>query len=204
MPVLILSPTVAEQVLNDFEAATGRRYDEVWDGVTYIMPEPDNEHFDLSAFFVWVFRSVFDPANGDRVGGPANVSDRPRDWKKNFRVPDVSVFLAANPAQDRGTHWYGGPDLAIEIVSPDDLSRDKLDFYARVGTREVLVLDRDPWQAEMYRLRRGRMRLVATVTPGDGTSLTSSVVPFRFELVRGRPRPKVKVVHTETGQEWVG
>ena len=204
MPVLILSPRVAERVLNDYEAATGRRFDEVWDGVTYIMPEPDNEHFDLSTFFVWVFRTVFDPADGHRVGGPANVSDRADDWRQNFRVPDVSVFLSGNPAQDRGTHWFGGPDFAIEIVSPDDQSREKLDFYARVGTREVLILDRDPWRLELYQLRRGRMRLKGTVLPGDGESLPSAVLPMTFQLVRSRPRPRVKITHSETGQEWVG
>jgi Uma2 family endonuclease len=204
MPVLILSEELAEQVLADYEAKTGRRFDEVWDGVNYIMPEPDNEHYDLSAFFVWAFRSVFDPAHGDRVGGPANVSDRRRDWKRNYRVPDFSVFLAGNPAEDRGSHWFGGPDLALEIVSPEDRSREKLEFYARVGTREVLVLDRNPWGLELYQLRRGRMKLKGTIAPGDGAVLASAVVPMTFQLVRGRPRPKVKIVHAGTGQEWVG
>jgi len=203
MPVLILSERVAEQVLDDYEAATGRRFDEVWDGVTYIMPEPDNEHFDLSAFFVWVFRSVFDPASGHRAGGPANVSDQPDDWRRNFRVPDISVFLAGNPAQDRGTHWFGGPDLAIEIISPGDRSRDKFDFYARIGTREVLILDRDPWQMELYQLDQGELQLRGTVTTAGGV-LTSTVTPFKFQLVDAQPRPQVKITHTGTGQEWVG
>jgi Uma2 family endonuclease len=204
MPVLVLDREVASMLLSDREASPGRCRDEVWDGVTFIMPEPDLEHVDIATFFVWVFRSVFDPEKGDRVQGQTNVSDRATRWKTNYRVPDMSLFLAGNLAQDRKTHWYGGPDLALEIVSPDDRSRDKLDFYARTGTREVLVLDRNPWQLELYRVRRGRMRLVGAVTPGDGASLTSLVVPFRFELFRGRPRPKVKIVHTQTGQEWVG
>jgi Uma2 family endonuclease len=204
MPVLVLSPYWAEKVLADREGSPDRRYDEAWDGVTVIMPEPDNEHFDLSTFFVWVFRSLFDPVNGHRVGGPANVSDREVGWKENYRVPDCSLFLSGNPARDLRTHWVGGPDLVLEIVSPDDRSRDKLEFYGEIGSKEVLILDRDPWQLELYQLRGGRMRLKAKVTPGDGAKLTSDVVPLSFQLVGGLPRPKVKIVHSETGQEWVG
>jgi Uma2 family endonuclease len=204
MPVLVQDRDLAAQLLKEREAAGDQTRDEVWDGVTVIMPLADNEHVDIATFFIWAFRSVFDPSAGDRVQGPCNVSDQARRWKHNYRNPDVSLFLAGNSAQDRTTHWFGGPDLALEIVSPDDRSRDKLDFYAGVGTREVLILDRDPWQLELYQLRRGRMQLKGIVRPGDGDSLATSVVPFRFQLVRGRPRPKAKIIHTETSQEWVG
>jgi hypothetical protein len=115
----------------------------------------------------------------------------------------MSLFLGGNLAEDRRTHWFGGPDLALEIVSPDDRSRDKLDFYARVGTREVLILDRDPWQMELYQLDQGELQLRGTVTP-DGGVLTSAVTPFTFQLVGAQPRPQVKIVHTGTGREWVG
>jgi Uma2 family endonuclease len=204
MPVVVLDPEVAEKLLAERSSEPRRRRDEVWEGVTFIMPEPDLEHVDLATFFVWAFRSVFDPADGHRVQGPTNISDCERDWTQNYRAPDISLFLSGNPAQDRRTHWLGGPDLAIEIVSPDDRSRDKLDFYAHVGTREVLVVDRHPWQLELYQLRRGRMRLKRTINPGDSEVLASSVVPMAFQLVRGRPRPKVKITHAGTGQEWMG
>jgi hypothetical protein len=88
-------------------------------------------------------------------------------------------------------------------VSPGDRSRDKLGFYASVGTREVIVIDRDPWRLELYQLIRGKLRLRTTTAPG-GAALSSYVAPLSFQLVRGRPRPKVKITHTETGQESVG
>ena len=40
-----------------------------------------------------------------------NLSDRVEGWAKNFRLPDVGVYLAGNPAIDHGTHMQGGPDL---------------------------------------------------------------------------------------------
>lgn len=205
MAVMVLNKELAEDILegrNGFD--NPNRREEVWDGVTYIMPDPDNEHYDLVAFFVWVFRSVFDPANGDRCGASTNVTDRLRNWTENYRVPDATIFLAKSAARDRHTNWLGGPDLAVEIVSPNDGSRGKLDFYGKIGTGEVLVLDRDPWKLELYRNLDGEMKLVGTVKPSDAKKLRSSTVPFEFYLIRSRPRPKVKIIHTETGHEWVG
>ncbi len=202
--VVILNPVLAEQYLADREALPeDRRREEVWDGVTYIMPDPNPEHSEILVTFIWAFRSVFFPEAGHLLQGPTNVSDRARGWKQNYRCPDMCLFLAGNAAVRRQAHWQGGPDFALEIVSPGDRSRDKLDFYAGVGTREVLILDRDPWQIELYQLSRGKMRLRGTVPPGKRV-VTSAVAPLSFQLVRSEPRPKVKVVHTETGQEWVG
>jgi Uma2 family endonuclease len=202
--VMILNPELAEQYLAGRETLPDdQRREEVWDGVTYIMPDPNPEHSELLVAFIWAFRSVFFPDAGDRVQGPTNVSDREADWTQNYRCPDMSVFLAANPAVRHPAHWQGGPDFALEIVSPGDRSRDKLEFYAGVGTREVLILDRNPWRFEMYQLTRGKLRLRGTVPPG-GKVLASAVLPFTFQLVSSEPRPKVKIVHTETGQEWVG
>jgi Uma2 family endonuclease len=205
MAVMVLDREFAESVLSLREEASEERLrDEVWDGVTFIMPEADNEHDDLVGFFRFAFRLVFTPEMGHRIHGSVNVSDRAFKWKQNYRVPDVSLFLAGNPSEDRKSHWFGGPDLAIEIVSPDDRSRDKLAFYAKVGTREVLVVDREPWQLELYQARRGHLKLVGAIRPSDGKSLTSVIGPLAFQLVRSRPRPKVKITNTETGQEWVG
>jgi Uma2 family endonuclease len=203
VPVLVLDPDVAAKLLKEREAADCAR-DEVWDGVTVIMPEADVEHDDIAGFFYRVFWSVFgtDPAN--RIHFRVNVSDRVVDWKKNYRIPDTTLFLAGNRSQRCAAHYAGGPDVALEVVSPDDRSRDKLDFYASIGTREVLIVDRDPWQMELYQFADGRLRLAGTSWPQGGHPLRSSVGPLAFQLIPGDPRPKVKIVHTGTGQEWVG
>jgi Uma2 family endonuclease len=166
------------------------------------MPEPNNEHQDIAMFFGTVFNMLFGLGKPNRVEGSPNISDRVGDWTENFRNPDMAFFSADCPAEDHGSFWLGGPDFLLEIVSPDDMSRDKLTFYAAVGTREVLVLDRDPWRLELYQLRRGRLRPAGTARPGDGQALASHVVPLTFTLVRGRPRPKVRITHAETGEVW--
>jgi len=204
MPVLVQNRDLASRLLKERAALGDHTYDEVWDGVTVIMPEADIEHDDIAGFFYRAFWAVFgnDPTN--RIHFRVNLSDRLEGWTSNFRIPDTMVFLSGNSAPQSGTHYYGGPDIALEVVSPDDRSRDKLDFYAKVGTREVIVLDRDPWQLELYQLRSGKMRISGTAKPGDGVILASSVGPLKFELLHAEPRPKVKITHSPTGQEWVG
>jgi Uma2 family endonuclease len=203
MSVLVLNPEVAARVLAEREAGGESTPDEVWDGVTVIMPDADIEHDDIAGFFYRTFWAVFGDNPANRVHFRVNLSDRVAGWRKNYRIPDTMVFLAGNPVRSYRTHYVGGPDIALEVVSPGDRSRDKLGFYASVGTREVIVIDRDPWRLELYQLSRGKLRLRATAAPG-GAALSSVVAPLGFQLVRGRPRPKVRITHTESGQEWVG
>ena len=51
--------------------------------------------------------------------------------------------------------WLGGPDLAIEIMSPGEQIAEKIDLYSRFATRELEVIDRDPWALTLYRLHDG-------------------------------------------------
>jgi len=204
MAVMVLDKELADEILegrNGFDRPNRR--EEVWDGVTYIMPEANVEHDDIAGFFYRVFWAVFGIDERNRIQFRVNLSDRTVGWKSNYRVPDTMVFLAGNPAKLCGTHYCGGPDLGLEVLSPDDKSREKLDFYALIGTREVIILDRDPWQLELYQLDQGEMKLAGTIEPGDGKKLSSRVGPIEYQLISSQPRPKVKIVHTKTGQEWV-
>lgn len=105
-----------------------------------------------------------------------------------------------HPAEDRGTHWYGGPDFSVEIVSPGDRSREKFEFYAVAGTRELVILDRNPWSLELYRLEGETFQLVGSSTPGEEAILTSGAIPFTFRLLSRKPRPPLDMVHTKTGR----
>jgi hypothetical protein len=59
MAVMILDPGLAEKILADRRVAGGDRREEVWDGVTFIMPEGDNPHDTIAGFFYAVFWTVF-------------------------------------------------------------------------------------------------------------------------------------------------
>jgi Uma2 family endonuclease len=112
----------------------------------------------------------------------------------------VAVYLKGNPAKPYDAFWLGGPDFAVEIVSPGDRTRKKLPFYASVGTRELLAIERKPWKLELFRLRRGKLVSVGESNVKDGTVLASEVIPFTFRLMRGGERPRIEVTHTADGR----
>ena len=165
-------------------------HDEVWDGSYVVMPNPDMDHQRLATRLSGVFPTLVDDAGLGETFAGANVTSDPRDWTQNYRVPDVLVFLRDNPAARGGIFAGGGPDLCVEIVSPRDRSREKLDFYASVGTREVVVLDRDPWQVEVYRLDGEELVIDGVCKPGDPPVATSAV-PLSWQLVPDEPRPSL-------------
>jgi Uma2 family endonuclease len=132
-----------------------------------------------------------------------NVSDRDKDWMTNYRGPDVTVFLADTKAISRDTHFVGGPDFAVEVLSEGDRSREKFPFYAKVGVRELLLVNRSPWELELYRLRGRSLRLAGKSALGKARTLRSQVSGLEFRLVPGKTRPQIGVVHPESGGRWL-
>jgi Uma2 family endonuclease len=73
----------------------------------------------------------------------------------NVRSPDVS-FVAAHRITGAPPVGFfdGSPDLAVEILSPDDDQRavlDKVGEYLKAGTRLVWVIDPERRSAAVYR-----------------------------------------------------
>lgn len=202
MPVMIYDPELEAEIRADRVNRTPGARDEVWEGVLVVPPLPNIEHQILATDFALAFSAMLDRAAGDVVCVGANVSDRAKDWTENYREPDVLVVMHTNKAKHAGTHWVGGPDLAVEIASPGEDPRLKLDFYAKVNTRELLIVDRYPWAVELYGLAAGKMELVGTATEANGAVLASAVLPFTIQVKAGAKRPTIYLAHTATGQTW--
>ena len=133
-----------------------------------------------------------------------NVSDRRKDWEQNYRCPDVAVVLPGSKAVDCGPYFLGGPDFVVEIASDYDRSREKFDFYANVGVRELLLVDRNPWQLELYRLTDAELKLVGSSQPDGQQLLISSVLPLTFRLLaRPAARPQIEVLKPESNDRWL-
>ncbi len=202
MPVLITDPVWEARIRAELDNPDVKRREEVWEGVLVVPPMANNDHQFIVMDLAFVFRIIVNAAGGDRVVAGCNVSDRDAGWTQNYREPDVAVYLSTNPAKDSGTHWVGGPDLLVEVVSPGEDPRQKHDFYAKVNTREVLIVDRDPWAVELYQLQAGKLVMVGKSDVADPAVLTSGVLPLTFQLQPGTPRPQIIVKHTTGGQTW--
>ena len=202
MVALVLDSLLEEELLAHRRACRGDRYDEVWEGVYVMTPLANNEHQELVGRLAHVLVAVVNDAGSGRAFPGCNVSDREDDWTKNYRCPDAAVFLKGTRATDRDTHWFGGPDFAVEITSPHDRTREKFDFYAAVGTRELLIVDRDPWALELYRLDGGDLRLVGRSTVEQSAVLAREVLPLSWRLIGGDERPRIEVLHADGVQRW--
>ncbi|WP_435016555.1 Uma2 family endonuclease [Tundrisphaera sp. TA3] len=197
--LVVLDPEDLKQIIRRRRKTGADRYDEVWDGVYVMSPIADNNHQRLASQFVIAIDGALKPQINAIVLAGTNVSDRKVKWQKNYRVPDVAVFLPGNPAEDMDAFWHGGPDFVVEVVSHRDRSRQKLDFYAAVGVRELLLVDRDPWALELYRLDGDHFERVDAIADG---SLMSRVLPLRFNLTADTPTPKILVDQTIDGRRW--
>ena len=204
MTTLITDRELERRLIRRRHAWGGDRFDEVWEGVYIMNAQPNNNHQTLVGRLSHILSFLVDDPGLGTVHPGCNVSDQRTKWKQNYRCPDVAVFLKTNTwAIDKETHWFGGPDLAIEIVSPRDRSREKLDFYARVGTRELLILDRQPWSLELYRLSESTLTLVGRCTVEQPEPLQTQTVPLQWKLIPGSERPLLELTECGGSHQWV-
>jgi Uma2 family endonuclease len=177
--------------------------DEVWDGVYFIPPSPDNEHQEIGGKICYVMMECVGWSERAKVRLGVNVSDRRQRWKWNYRVPDAVVFLEDTKAENRDSHWFGGPDFGVEIVTPGDRTREKIPFYEKVGTRELLIIDRKPWELDLYRHDGQRLGLAGRTTLDEPAVIEGLVLPLTLELVDGEGRPQIRIGHRLSGRAWV-
>ncbi|HEV2969469.1 MAG TPA: Uma2 family endonuclease [Pirellulales bacterium] len=203
MATLVTDPFVEQQILAERAELGTDRYDEVWEGTYMMTPLPNLEHQRLVMRLAAILEnSIGQTGLGDVFPG-ANVSDREEGWKQNFRGPEVVVLLKGGRAKDCDTHLCGGPDFLIEITSPHDHSREKLVFYGKIGVRELMLIDREPWSLELYQLKDGELRLAGKSRLDESAVLTSAVVPLSFRLIPGKSRPQIEVTHRDGKQRWI-
>ena len=203
MAMLVTERWVEERLKAERKATGADRYDEVWEGIYMITPLPNNEHQEILGHLTWMLREIAGWAGFGNVFAGINLSDRATDWEHDFRIPDVAVFLHDGRAKDCDTHWRGSADFLVEITGPGDRTREKIPFYSRLGVRELLVVDRDPWMLVLYRRQEGQLQEVGRSGLDAGELLSSTVVPLSFQLLPGGPRPQIKVTHVDSGRSWL-
>ena len=192
MATLVTDPGLEKQIREERSHSGKDFYDEVWEGTYVMTPVPNLEHQDIGTGLVTILRMTIDWPGLGKAYQSVNVSDREEGWQYNYRVPDLAVTMKNTKARYCDTHFCGGPDFLVEIASENDLSRKKFQFYASIGVREPMLIDRDPWCIELYRLDAGELRLVGKSLVGDSTELASAVIPLSFRLLPANIAQKSK------------
>ena len=143
----MLGPRPAElEALIERRRAQGLdRYDEVWAGEYHMVPAAHPSH----GYVDNQIAVLIDPhtRRAGLVGtGPFNLGA-----PDNYRVPDRGLHRGLP-----STTWVRTAAMVVEIVSPDDETWDKLDFYAAHLVDEVLIVDPQERSVTCLRLEAGR------------------------------------------------
>jgi Uma2 family endonuclease len=129
-------PPEIEQLLERRRRSGADRYDEMWEGRYVVAPDPHSNHGEVAG----ELRALLKPV-ARRRGVLATLTFN-LGHEDDYRIPDAG--LVPGPA---GV-WHETAVLVVEVLSPDDMTFDKLDFYTARGVRELLVVD---WQERSVR-----------------------------------------------------
>lgn len=203
MAILVLDPMYEAQMRSlwpglEYEGAT-----EVWEGVTVVPPIPTDEHQDVAGRLYTICYTVIEDEGLGKVRPPINLSDRVEDWGENYRNPDMSVFLNNTAAVNYDSHWVGGPDFAVEVISPGEKPTAKFAFYESIGTKELFIVHRKPWKLELFTLSDGKLKLASTSALLSAAVCASAALGLTFQLVEGTRRPRITVVQPSSGRTWL-
>jgi len=166
------------------------RRDEMWEGVLHMAPASTNEHQRILDELIMFLGPLLKAAGRGVLRSGINVFDEASS-SESYRIPDLTFVAAGREALFAADGIRGGgPDVVIEIRSPNDESYEKLPFYAKLGVREAIIVDRDTKQTEIIRRVGDRYEPVAPEADG---SVASEVLGVCFALLDG---PRLLVTDT--------
>jgi len=117
-----------------------------------VPPHPTHTHQRIVARLFVVLNSFVEA----RQLGVAQFSALPvRLWPGKIREPDI-LFLLREHADRIHEQYWGVPDLAIEVISPNTRKADREDKfleYAQAGVQEYWLVDSEAETIEVYALR---------------------------------------------------
>ncbi len=129
--VVLGEPPVEIEAFLTRRRATGQdRYDEVWEGEYHVAPMAHSWHGYVDNALA-VLLDPFARAAGLIGTGGFNLG-QPDD----FRVPDHGYHRSMPSAV-----WVPTAAIVVEVISPDDETWAKFDFYARHHVEEICTAD---------------------------------------------------------------
>lgn len=153
-------------------------WDEVWEGVLHMVPPPSSWHQRFASQLFLALGPLAQakalvPTYETGLFRPAAPGD------SDYRTPDL-LFAHLESFSTRGVE--GRAELVVEALSPRDESHAKLPFYESLGVQEVLLVDPETRQLELYRLRGQRLELQAPDATG---ALRSEVLEVSLSVAPG-------------------
>lgn len=176
------SPAISRRAYVSFEEYLEQSSDthicEWVDGEIITMPGASYEHQTLSDFLIKVVGFYVESKDlGLVISSPFAMK---LEEQRRGREPDILFVSKEREYLFKKTYLDGAADLAIEIISPESVGRDrgeKFVEYEAAGIREYWLFDPERKQTEFYRLSDdGFYQLIPTP---DGV-FRSEVLPGFF------------------------
>jgi Uma2 family endonuclease len=162
--------------------------DEVWDGVLHMVPQPGTTHQSFAReLFLFLNSRV---REGHQIFYETALYLSPDE--SNYRIPDLVVASNADIAE-RGVEKHA--ELVVEVLSKNDMSRDKLPFYAECNVQEVWLVDPKTREHEIYVLR-GHQYFAAT--PDREGTTHAPLFALDFQTIAG---PKLRITAADGSVE---
>jgi Uma2 family endonuclease len=198
IPPLPLAPVSFEEFLA-WAPETARV--EWVDGEIIVMAPVGLPHVELNVFLTALLHEYIEANNlGALLTAPflMRLASRP-----SGREPDLLFVAGDHLDRIQPTYLDGPADIAVEIVSPDSVSRDRGDKFAEyeaAGVREYWLIDPERQEALFYALGpAGRYQRVST---DAGGIFRSTVLPgfwLCVDWLWQRPLPKLAEVRRQLG-----
>jgi Uma2 family endonuclease len=138
-------PPEIEQLLERRRRSGADRFDEVWEGRYVVAPDPHSNHGAVQGEIYALLKPAarrlgVRAAQTFNLGGP-----------DDYRIPDAG--LRPGPP---GV-WQESAPLVVEVLSPEDMTFEKLDFYTAHGVLELLVVDWQDRSVRCFALQEGQV-----------------------------------------------
>ena len=126
-------------------------YAEWVDGEVQFMSPGSAKHQDISGFLSAVMRAFAEEHDAGKVLEAPFQMKLPK--VRRGREPDILFVAKGHLSRLQNTYLNGPADLAIEIISPESVLRDRGEKYAEYeteGVREYWVIDHEEQRVDFY------------------------------------------------------
>src|SRR6266481_387595 len=170
---LLSEPVWNDQAYLTFSEAFNRPI-ELSDGHLIVLPMPSLTHQRILKKFVYLAQRWLATSKRGEILFAAHPI---RLWPGKYREPDAMIWLSEHKNR-MGERESGPPDLALEIVSPDNEPHDletKFQEYAQAGISEYWIIQPQTHTVSVHTLDGQNYKLLAQFVPGQRAS--SRILP---------------------------
>jgi len=162
LQLLLIPSQQRKMTYDEFLAWAGEDTLAEWvNGEVIISSPASRKHQQISDFLISVMRAFVEQHD---LGVVLSASFQMK-LARSGREPDLLFVAQEHLERLRETYLDGPADLAVEIISPESIGRDrgeKFREYEEAGIPEYWLIDPQREQAEFYRLGdQGRYRLIS-------------------------------------------